>query len=137
MTASKPVTLEWLKHARAAVNDDPAFRRRGSIDVKMALRVDKTAYLVTFAGFSCHDVQKLGEHDLRDADFVVQMTPDQWHRFAAGRRSGTGRTLAEIDATDGVVQATNPRKKLDFLRYHTSIQAFFDAGARADAAEVA
>ena len=62
------------------------------------------------------------------------MSADQWDRFLDGRRSGNGRTLVEIDTTDDVVKAINPRKKLDFLRYHTSLQAFFDAGVRADVA---
>ena len=71
------------------------------------------------------------------ADFTVDMSADQWDRFLQGRRSGTGRTLVEIDNTDDVVKAINPRKKLDFLRYHTSLQAFFDAGLRADSPQAA
>ena len=71
--------------------------------------------------------------DTRDADFIVDMSPDQWRRFLDGRRSGKGRTLAELDTTDGVVKAATPRRKLDFLRFHTSLQAFFDAGAKAAA----
>ena len=76
-------------------------------------------------------------HDLRDADFIVEMTADQWDALPRGRRSGNGRTLVDIDTTDEVVKAINPRKKLDFLRFHTSLQAFFDAGVRADSPQAA
>jgi len=137
VSAAQIPSAEWLEKARSAVNADPAFRKRGSIDVNMAVKVDKSTYLVTFSGFSCHNVQKMSEHDLRDADFIIEMTADQWQRFLEGRRSGNGRTLVDIDTTDDVVKAINPRKKLDFLRYHTSLQAFFDAGALADASKVA
>ena len=129
MSAAQVPSAEWLEKARGAVNADPSFRKRGSIDVNMAVKVDKSTCLVTFAGFSCHGVKTLSEHDLRDADFVLEMSGDQWQRFLDGRRSGKGRTLVEIDTTDDIVKANNPRKKLDFLRYHTSLQAFFDAGA--------
>jgi len=128
------LSLQWLQRARDAVNADPTFRKRGSIDTTMAVRVEEATFLVTFAGFTCHDVRAISGHDLRDADFVVEMSNEQWNRFLAGRRGGKGRTLVEIDTTDGVIKAQTPRKQLDFLRYHTSIQAFFDAGCAARAA---
>jgi hypothetical protein len=128
MSAQLVPTLEWLQKARAAVNADPAFRKRGSIDVKMGVHAGDSTFLVTFAGFSCHGVETMPRKDLRDADFIIDMNAEQWDRFLTGRRSGTGRTLIDVDTTDGVVKAQTPRKRLDFLRYHTSIQAFFDAG---------
>ena len=128
------LSLEWLQRARASVNADPGFRKRGTIDTTMAVRVEESTFLVKFSGFSCHDVRAVTGQDLRDADFIIDMSNDQWNRFLAGRRSGAGRTLVELDTTDGIVKAPTPRKQLDFLRYHTSIQAFFDAGCAARAA---
>jgi len=137
MTATEPFSAKWLKKAQSIVNSDASFRKRGSIDVKMAVKIGKATYLVTFGGFSCHDVKKMNDNDLRDADFIIDMTAEQWDRFLAGRRAGNGRTLLDLDTTDGIVKTVNPRKKLDFLRYHTSLQAFFDAGANADATQAA
>ncbi len=131
MSAAATLTSAWLETAQRAVNADPAFRKRGSIDTRMAVKVDKSAYLVTFSAFTCHSVRAIDERDLRDADFTIQMTAAGWDRFVAGRREGHGRTLAELDTTDAIVKVANPRKRLDFLRFHTSLQAFFDAGARA------
>jgi hypothetical protein len=125
------LTAEWLQTAQARVNADPKFRKLGSIDVAMVVHVGSSACLVTFGGFSCHGVAQITPQQMRDADFTVTMSPESWDKFVAGRRSGTGRTLLDIDSTDGVVTAVNPRKKLDFLRCHTSLQAFFDAGATA------
>lgn len=128
---SDTLSQQWLQRARAAVNADPDFRRRGSIDVTMALRSAGATYLVTFAGFTCHDVRTVAEGDARSAAFTIAMSPDRWDRFLEGRRTGAGRTLLDIDTTDGVISAPQPRKKLEFLRFHTSLQAFFDAGAAA------
>ena len=125
------LTAKWLKTAQNAVNDDPAFRALGSIDVNMGIKVGSAAFVVTFAGFSCHDVRKIKVAELRDADFIVEMSQNSWDSFLKGRTSGKGVTLAELDNVDGVVKAVNPRKKLEFLRYHISLQAFIDAGARA------
>ena len=97
----------------------------------MGIKVGSAAFLVTFAGFSCHGVRKIRVAELRDADFVVEMSQKSWDSFLKGRTSGKGVTLAELDNVDGVIKAINPRKNLDFLRYHLSLQAFIDAGARA------
>lgn len=133
MAHAESLSIDWLSRARDAVNADKVFRKRGSVDTEMGLKVGDATYLVSFSGFSCHGVRAIAPSDVRDADFVVEMSPDLWQRYVAGRRAGTGRTLAEIDATEGVVKAINPRKKLDFYRFHTSLQAYFDAGARSAA----
>jgi hypothetical protein len=75
-------------------------------------------------------VHKISESELRDADYLIEMTPETWSSFLAGRREGDGPSLAELDTTEGVVKAKNPRDKLDFYRYHLSVQAFLDAGAQ-------
>ncbi len=132
VSTAEPLSAAWLERARAAVNADRAFRKRGSIDANVAVKIGAVSHLVSFSGFSCHAVRPLNGNDLRDADFVIDMSADQWARFLDGRRSGEGRSLVELDTIDNVVTAANPRKQLDFLRYHTSVQAFFDAGVRAE-----
>jgi len=128
---SGTLTAGWLRKAQSGVNADPAFRKLGSVDTNWAIKVGASTYLIDFRGFSCHGVRKIAARDLRDADFLVEMTPAAWNRFIDDRRKGEGPTLAELDTVEGVVRADNPRKKLDFLRYHLSVQAFLDAGARA------
>ena len=135
--SSDTLTAQWLQRAQSAVNADTAFRLRGSIDVTMGVQAGSATYLVTFAGFTCHSVQTVVDGEARNANFIIAMSPERWERFLAGRRTPTGRTLVEIDTTDGIVTAQNPRKKLDFLRVHTSLQAFFDAGVAAAAAQAA
>ena len=71
MSAHETVSAKWLKSAQSAVNADPSFRKRGSIDVKMAVKSDKSIYLVTFGGFSCHDVRTITDAGVRDADFAI------------------------------------------------------------------
>jgi hypothetical protein len=127
------LTAKWLKAAQNSVNGDTAFKKLGYVDTKPALKVGKAAFLINFEGFSCHGVQKIAVRDLRDADYLIEMSQEAWDAFLAGRRRGNGPTLAELDATDGVVKADDPRKKLDFYRYHISLQAFLDAGATAAA----
>ena len=85
MSAHETVSEKWLKSAQSAVNADPSFRKRGSIDVKMAVKSDKSIYLVTFGGFSCHDVRTITDAGVRDACLHVdaealQVLRDQFTR---------------------------------------------------------
>ena len=128
---SDNLSVKWLKKAQADVNQDPDFRALGSVDTQMGLKVGKSAFLVSFAGFTCHGVRKISADDLRDADFVVEMSAAAWNTFIDGRRRGEGPDLIELDTLDRVVKTNDPRKKLDFMRYHLSLQAFLDAGAAA------
>jgi len=128
MTAIDKISLKWLEDAQARVNADRGFRKRGTIDAQVGVACGADAFLVSFDAFACQRVRALDKNDLRDADFVLEMSPDRWERFLAERRAGDGRTLLELDVTDAIVHAANPRKRLEFLRVHTSVQAFFDAG---------
>ncbi len=128
---SNKLTLKELRQAQNLINSDEAFRQLGSIDTRMALKVGTTTCLVSFEGFSCHDVRKISKQELRDSDFLVEMSTEQWHRFMAGCRTHQGPTLVQFDATEGVVQAAGARERLRCLRYHTSLQAFFEACAAA------
>ena len=126
------LSAKKLKKAQSIVNNDLNFRHLGNIDVKMGIKVDKIMYLISFSGFSCHGVQKISTKEVRDTDFMIEMSQSQWDQFMAGCQSGNGPSLAQFDSTDYVVKAADPRKKLEFLRYHTSIQAFFEAYATLD-----
>ena len=93
-----------------------------------------TKYLIVFAGFTCHSVRKISAREVRETDFMVEMSAVQWDKFIAGCQSGKGPTLAQLDDSENVIKAADPRRKLDFLRYHTSIQAFFEVYANLESA---
>jgi hypothetical protein len=121
------LSAKQLKRAQQAVNDDPHFRHLGNIDVNMAVKVDKQRFLVVFVGFSCSEVRKISAKEQQQADFSVEMSLAQWDRYQSECRTPGGANLAQFDSVEAVIQASDPRKKLEFLRYHTSVQAFFKA----------
>lgn len=126
------LSVKTLKKAQGIVNDDAGFRHLGNVDLTMGVKVGKPMYLISFSGFSCSAVRKIGASEIREADFVIEMSTTQWDAFIAGCQSGDGPSLAQLDSREYIVKAEDPRKKLQFLRYHNSIQAFFVAFARLD-----
>lgn len=121
------LSITRLRSAQSAVNASDAFRALGSVDVKVALASGGSAFLATFRAFGCTDVRKIDLAEARDGDFTIAMTPGEWDDYLAERRSGGGKSLAELDLERGIVKAGNPRRKQDFFRYHQSLQQFVDA----------
>ena len=124
--------LDWLDAARHELNADPAFRKLGSTDVRLALAIGDVAKLVSFEAFEIAAVEDLEEADLRDADLVIRMSPKDWNAYLRKRARGAGPSLLTLDleTPGGIVGAANPLKKLLFERYNRSLQAFVDRGAR-------
>jgi len=122
-----------LKQTQSVVNGDSNFRHLGNVDVRMGVKVGRLMYLIVFEGFSCDTIRKISAKEVRDTDFVIDMSSAQWDQFIAGCRSGVGQNLAQLDDSDNIVKTADPRKKLEFLRYHTSIQAFFEVYATLEA----
>ena len=121
------LSLKNLRQVQRFVNGDPGFRGLGNIDLKLAIKVDKTAYLISFGGFSCHSVEKISPSRFRDSDCLIELTGDQWNGLLISLSSERGDGLLGLDAREGVVKAMNPYKKMDLYRYLTSVEAFLRA----------
>ena len=126
--------LDWVEPAGIAVNQDPGFRRLGSTDLVLGLKSGRAVRVVAFEAFEVASVGVANEATLRDCDVVIEMTPRQWTDYLARRARGTGPSLVSLDLDRGIVRAGDPLLRLKFDRYHLSIQALCDAGARIEAA---
>lgn len=121
--------LDWLDAAAAAVNEDPAFRKLGSVDVVLGLKAGRAARIVVFEAFGVVDVKTADDAALRDCEVTMEMTPREWTRYLRLRAKGGGPSLAALDCARGIVQGANPLERLKFERYHLSLQALVDHGA--------
>jgi len=122
--------LDWLDEARTALNRDRAFRKLGSTDLVLGLKSGKAVRIVTFDAFEIASVREADEAALRDCELVIEMTPRQWTDYLKRRAVGTGQPLVGLDLDRNIVRAPDPLQRLKFERYHLSLQALVDAGAR-------
>ncbi len=125
--------LDWLEDARVAVNAHRAFRKLGSTDLVLGLKSGKTVRVVTFEAFEVVAIEEVGETALRDCELVIEMTPRQWTDYLKRRAAGSGPSLVDLDLERGIVRAPDPLRRLKFERYHLSLQALVDQGARIQA----
>jgi len=128
------LNLKKLRQAQQVVNSDPDFRSLGNVDIKLGLKVDGSAFLITFSGFTCHQVEKINSTRFREADCLIEMKGEQWNELSNDLNSSEGLGLLGVDAREGMVTGINPRKKMDLFRYLTSVEAFLRVCGRVEEA---
>ena len=128
-------SIQWFDALREAVNKDASFRSLGTCDAKVGIKAGHQVFLVTFEAFECADVQEIDEDSLRDADFYLDLSADEWQEFLSNiqtnGKADSEHSLNNLDLSrpNGMVKSHDEYRRHSFLRYHLSLQAFFDASA--------
>ena len=133
-------TVEWFQALQELVNSDPDFRRLGSIDATMGVKVGPKIFIITFEAFECSDVREGTEYDLINLDFFLEMSEANWRDLIQNTRENGGadlkHTLNTLDlmSQDGLSKnATGDQLRADiFFRVNQSLQHFFDSSAKLD-----
>ena len=141
MTVLTFPSVEWLQALADLANEDEDFRKIGRLDAVVGLRVGDSGYRLTFEVLTCSDVREASETELREADFVIDMSPEMWQTMiddirANGRATGD-HTLNSLDLSMDEPIHSNEQgdgyRADKFFRYNPSLQRFFDNVARLDA----
>ena len=129
-------SVEWFEAVRDAANGDPAFRRLGTADAHVGVKVGDSVYVLDFEAFECAGVSQVEEHILRDVDFYLDMTPEDWQSLLTNVRENGGadseHTFNTLDVESGIVESSNPYGMNNFPRYHVTLQRFFDVSAQVE-----
>ena len=131
-------SVEWFQALQQLVNVDPEFRRLGSIDAAMGVKVGSRVFVVIFEAFECTEVRDGSEADLDDLDFYLELSEADWRELVENTKANGGadrrHTLNTLDLTanDGLAQnATGDQLRGDiFFRVNESLQYFFDQAAQ-------
>ena len=131
-------SVEWFDTIRNMVNSDEAYRRLGTVDARVGIRVGDQIFEVTFEAFECVGAKEISENDLRDLDFWLEQSPDQWREMIENiKRHGSAdltHTLNTIDLStpEGFARSYDGYRRDAFYRFNQSLQHFFDASAKID-----
>ncbi len=133
-------SVEWFEALAAAATTDERFRHFGRVDAIVALKVGPHIYSLTFDVLTCRDVREISEGEMRDADFVIEMSPDAWRAMIedihANGRATRDHTLNSLDISLDEPIHRNPvddgYRADKFFRFNPSLQAFFDNAAKLD-----
>jgi len=133
-------SVQWFQGLQQLVNGDPEFRRLGTVDAQMGVKIGSKVFVIVFEAFECVDVKEGIEADLEDLDFYLELSEADWRELVENTKANNGadrqHTLNTLDLTkeDGLSQnATGDQLRGDiFFRVNESLQYFFDLSARLD-----
>ena len=135
-------SVEWFDAVRGAFNSDDANRTAGGgmADADVGIIFDDQIFLLKFAGYDCESVSETQWSGLEDADFYLEMHPDDWVEMVENiQQNGTAdmdHTLntLDMDSEDGLAKsATGDQYRLDkFFRFNQTMQFFFDASSEVE-----
>ncbi|MDP9235795.1 MAG: hypothetical protein M3P30_00100 [Chloroflexota bacterium] len=131
-------SVEWFTTIKDMVNSDPAFRQLGTVDAVMGAKVGSKVYELVFEAFECTSVREASENDLRDMDFWLEQSYDQWKdmlenikKNGAADLSHTVNTI-DLSLPEGFAKSHDGYRRDAFYRFNQSIQDFFNASAKID-----
>ncbi len=128
-------SIEWFNAVKDMVNQDDAFRRLGTVDARVGVKVGDRLYELTFEAFECTGVREITLDDLRDCDFWLEQEPEAWKEMLTNIRENghadLDHTLNTIDLNraDGFARSYDGYRRDLFYRFNQSLQHFFDSSA--------
>ncbi len=133
-------SVEWFQAIQQLVNADPEFRRLGTVDAEMGVKVGPRVFVITFEAFECVEVKEGSEADLDNLDFYLELIEADWRDLVENTKANGGadrrHTLNTLDLIkeNGLSQnATGDQLRGDiFFRVNQSLQHFFDLSAQLD-----
>ena len=129
-------SVEWFEAVRVAANSDPAFRSFGTAEAQVGVKVGDDVYVLDFDAFECSGVSQVEDHILRDVDFYLDMTPEDWRSLLTNVSENDGadseHTFNTLDVENRIVESSNPYGMNSFPRYHMTIQRFFDVSSQVE-----
>lgn len=133
-------SVEWFNAIREIVNDDESYKRIGTCDSTVGIKVpDKGKnYLMTFEAFEISDVRETDAAAAEDTDFWLEMPFARWkdmiENIKANGKADLHHTLNTIDLEDpeGFARSNDGYRRDAFYRFNQTYQYFFDSSARID-----
>lgn len=133
-------SVEWFQALADIANEDAGFKKFGRLNAIIAFKVGDRSYNVTFDVLEARDVRELSSDELRDSDFVIELTPEQWQGMIEDiSANGTATRDWTLNTLD-LVNDEPIHKNLaedgyaadKFFRYNPSLQRFMDNAAQLD-----
>ena len=129
-------SVEWFEAVSELVNNDDAFRRLGTIDARVGVKVDDQLYEIAFEAFECTGVREMDESEMRDLDFWLEQSPEEWREMLENIKqhgaAGLKHTLNTLDLNnpEGLARSYDGYRRDTFYRFNQSLQHFFDSSSK-------
>lgn len=131
-------SVEWFDAIRDIVNNDDNFKKLGTCDAEMGIKVSDTGeiFLLTFEAFECTAARPATQADLDQSDFYLEMEKSAWKEMLDNiKKNGAAdldHTLNTIDMArpEQLAQSKDEYRRDLFYRFNQTFQDFFNASSK-------
>lgn len=131
-------SVAWFESVADLAMRDETYRKYGRVDAIVGISIGERHYMLTFDVFDIRDIHEATRDELRDADFVLEMSYPQWHELIENiKQHGKADHEHTLNSLDLLLEDGLARNlmadgyKLDkFFRYNANLQRFFDLSAQ-------
>lgn len=131
-------SLEWFNAIKDIVNNDDGFKRLGTCDSVVGLKVPdrEKYYLMVFDAFELAEIKEVSDKEAEEGDFWLEMSFDRWkdliENIKSHGRADLHHTLNTIDLEDpeSLARSHDGYRRDAFYRFNQTYQYFFDASCR-------
>jgi hypothetical protein len=133
-------SLEWFQQVQKLVNEDPNFKKLGTADATVGIKISdrEEKYVLTFEAFEVVDVKEAKQADLEAADFYLELPYASWkemlQNIKANGHADLHHTLNTIDLElpEGFARSKDEYRRDLFYRFNQTFQDFFNKSAELD-----
>ena len=131
-------SVEWFQAVADLVNQDEEYRKLGTCDAKVGIKVGDQFFAITFEAFEVTQVEQIDDPVAADVDFTLVLPPEKWREMIENiKQNGHAdlhHTLNSIDLAtpEEFAQADDYYRRDLFYRFNQSFQHFFDSSAKID-----
>ncbi len=133
-------SLEWFQALKEIVNADEHYRRIGTCDTTMGIKINdlQKYYVVTFEAFEVADMREASEDEVEQCDFWLEAPYSVWkdmlQNIKANGKADLQHSLNTLDLEfpEGFARSHDGLRRDAFYRFNQSLQYFFDASSRID-----
>jgi hypothetical protein len=133
-------SVDWFRAIAEMVTQDEGFRRLGTCDTVMGLKVPdlQKYYKLVFEAFEVGAITEVSEAEAEDSDFWLELTYAKWKEMLENIRQHGAADLhhtlntIDIEEPEGFARSHDGYRRDAFYRFNQTFQYFFDASARID-----
>ncbi len=133
-------SVEWFQKLGDVAKQDEGYRKFGRLNAVVVFKIGEKLIEANFDVLDIHDVREVSENRLRDADFVVELSPEHWKSMLQDiKKNGHATQEWTLNTLDLRFDDPIHKNYLDdgfkadmFFRYNPSLQRFFDLSSTLD-----
>jgi hypothetical protein len=131
-------SVEWFQEAANLLNTSDSFKRLGTCDAEVGIKVGDDYYELDFEAFEVRHVARIDAYRAEQLDFVLVQSPEAWREMLedikANGRATHDYTLNSLDlrSAEEFAKGKDYHRRDLFYRFNQTFQDYFDLSAKMD-----